>query len=166
MDIDQILKGKRIESYNIITPTYEEERTIRLKENEQIYLWKADDCNYYISHMIEGKEITRELASTKYIGQINFLDIHDPIKDKINKLKYLISVEKSEEEKEELYPILDTLERYKKKTIERIKKDLLKLEKEIENDINEDRDPIFFDEKKYHKDLIKKDTLKWLIENK
>ena len=72
----------------------------------------------------------------------------------------------SEEEKEELYPILDTLERHKEKPIERIKKDLLKLEKEIKNDINEDRDPIFFNEKKYHKDLIKKDTLKWLIENR
>lgn len=166
MEIDQILKGKRIESYNVITPTYEEERTIRLKENEQIYYWKADDSNYYISHMIEGKEMTRELASTKYIGQINFLDIHDPIKDRINKLKYLISIENSEEEKDELFPALDILEVYKDKSIERIKKDLLKLEKEIEYDTDKNRDPIFFNEKKFHKDLIKKDTLKWLIENK
>lgn len=166
MDIDQILKGKRVESYNTITPIYETECLITPKQNEQIYYWKADDYNYYISHMIEGKEITRELASTKYIGQIKFLYIYDPIKDRINKLKYFISIEKSEEEKEELYPILDTLERHKEKPIERIKKDLLKLEKEIEYDTNENRDPIFFDEKKYHKDLIKKDTLKWIIENK
>lgn len=166
MDIDQILKGKRIESYNVITPTYEEEGKIRLKENEQIYLWKADDCNYYISHMIEGKEMTRELASTKYIGQINFLDIYDPIKNRINKLKYLISIEDSEEEKDELFPVLDILEVYKDKSIKRIKNDLLKLEKEIEYDTDKNRDPIFFNEKKFHKDLIKKDTLKWLIENK
>ena len=166
MDIDQILKGKRIESYNVITPTYEEEGKIRLKENEQIYLWKADDCNYYISHMIEGKEMTRELASTKYIGQINFLDIYDPIKNRINKLKYLISIEDSEEEKDELFPVLDILEVYKDKSIKKIKNDLLKLEKEIEYDTDKNRDPIFFNEKKFHKDLIKKDTLKWLIENK
>ena len=166
MDIDKILKGKRIESYNTISPIYETECLITPKQNEQIYYWKADDLNYYISHMIEGREITRELASTKYIGQINFLNIYDPIKDRINKLKYLISIENSEEEKDELFPVLDILEVYKDKSIKRIRNDLLKLEKEVEYDTDKNRDPIFFNEKKFHKDLIKKDTLKWLIENK